>query len=909
MTPHPVSDRSVSAAPAIRLLWVAALLAGSLSTPTPVEAGVRLPQVFADHMVLQRGRPIPIWGWAAPDADVSVSLAGQTGTAKADAVGRFRVDLPALEAGGPHELVVSADDTLKRTDVMVGDVWLCIGQSNMQWKLSQAATAGRDVPGSTDERLRLCMVPTMVATAPQDDVAAVWAVSGPGSAAGFSAVAWHFGRELRSRLDVPVGVMQIAAGAIPIESFLSPEGCAQEPSQASFPRIAAQVRTDLRRIRERAIEESVSAWRVQVLKAIEDDRPLPGWTPPAVPDAIAQRGWMPLGLYHGAVHPLIPYGLRGLALYQGEANNGQGLEYLAKLRALIAGYRGLWGDASLPVLFVQLAPWAKYPPGNVEGIWEAQRLALDIPRTAMVVTTDLVPDLNDIHPNRKQEVGQRLALAALATAYGRADVVSSGPLVRDTAVKGDSIRVTFDHVGSGLAARDGKPLDSFEVGTAAGFVPARAEVDGQTVVVRADDVPHPEFVRFGWRNTAQPNLINKEGLPASPFRTDLPAPVFTGATRFAREGIVTFVPDAATGAQRPGLGSLIRVTLDGSTPSATSPAYTDPLRLTETTTVTARRFSADGRSSLPVRATFTSVEPIMVDGRPLSPGVDHEFFPGRWVTMPPFAELQDAQRDVRDTLVTPVRSESFMAAHRIRGFIVLPTAGRYTFRLTEQGRPLPPAQGRGRLTIDGAVVAGAGRTSSSDSTRQPAALATGRTVRVRLEGKEKIVSLAEVQVIEAGTGVELQKTGTAAQSSTGFSCVAARASDGNANSSFFAGSITTTEAEENPWWKVDFGSERAIGRLVVYNRGDCCGDRLSGAIVEVLDAAGAVAWKSRIGTVDSGSVDEFDAADAVSLPAGARPFVLEYLEGMGPPTLEVMVEGPGVERQRVPATMLWRRPG
>jgi hypothetical protein len=206
-------------------------------------------------------------------------------------------------------------------------------------------------------------------------------------------------------------------------------------------------------------------------------------------------------------------------------------------------------------------------------------------------------------------------------------------------------------------------------------------------------------------------------------------------------------------------------------------------------------------------------------------------------------------------------------------------------------------------------VAGAGRTSSSDSTRQPAALATGRTVRVRLEGKEKIVSLAEVQVIEAGTGVELQKTGTAAQSSTGFSCVAARASDGNANSSFFAGSITTTEAEENPWWKVDLGSERAIGRLVVYNRGDCCGDRLSGAIVEVLDAAGAVAWTSRIGTVDSGSVDEFDAADAVSLPAGARPFVLEYLEGMGPPTLEVMVEGPGVERQRVPATMLWRRPG
>ena len=364
------------------------------------------------------------------------------------------------------------------------------------------------------------MVPTLVATAPQDDVAAVWAVSGPGSAAGFSAVAWHFGRELRSRLDVPVGVMQIAAGAIPIELFLSPEGCAQEPSQASFPRIAAQVRTDLRRIRERAIEESVSAWRVQALEAIEDDRPLPGWTPPAVPDAIAQRGWMPLGLYHGAVHPLIPYGLRGLALYQGEANNGQGLEYLAKLRALIAGYRGLWGDASLPVLFVQLAPWAKYPLGNVEGIWEAQRLALDIPRTAMVVTTDLVPDLNDIHPNRKQEVGQRLALAALATAYGRADVVSSGPLVRDTAVEGDSIRVTFDHVGSGLAARDGKPLDSFEVGTAAEFVPARAEVDGQTVVVRADDVPHPEFVRFGWRNTAQPNLINKEGLPASPFRTD-----------------------------------------------------------------------------------------------------------------------------------------------------------------------------------------------------------------------------------------------------------------------------------------------------------------------------------------------------------------------------------------------------
>ena len=222
MMPRPVPGRSTSRAASIQLLAAAALLAGGLTVAEPVTAGVRLPQVFADHMVLQRGRPIPVWGWAPAGTNVSVALGGRTVTAVADAAGRFRADLPALDAGGPHELVVTGDDTLKRTDVMIGDVWLCIGQSNMQWKLSQAATAGRDVPGSADERLRLCTVPTIVATAPQDDVAAAWAVSGPGSAGGFSAVAWHFGRDLRNRLDVPVGVIQIAAGAIPIESAPRP---------------------------------------------------------------------------------------------------------------------------------------------------------------------------------------------------------------------------------------------------------------------------------------------------------------------------------------------------------------------------------------------------------------------------------------------------------------------------------------------------------------------------------------------------------------------------------------------------------------------------------------------------------------------------------------------------------------
>ena len=229
----------------------------------------------------------------------------------------------------------------------------------------------------------------------------------------------------------------------------------------------------------------------------------------------------PLALYNGMIAPLVPYGIRGALWYQGESNNGEAMLYFEKKKALIAGWRSIWNKPDLPFYFVQLAPF-RYggDPKNLAGIWEAQTATLSIPNTGMAVTVD-ISNLTDIHPKNKQDVGKRLALWALAQLYGKSDLVYSGPLYKSMAVEGNKIRLSFDHVGGGLVSRDGKPLNWFTIaGEDKNFVEAKAVIDGDSVVVSADSVANPVAVRFGWTQEAEPNLSNKAGLPASPFRTD-----------------------------------------------------------------------------------------------------------------------------------------------------------------------------------------------------------------------------------------------------------------------------------------------------------------------------------------------------------------------------------------------------
>lgn len=378
-----------------------------------VRAEVGVPRIFGDRMVIQRDAPVKVWGWATPGEEVTVELAGRTASTTTGTDGRWRVALEPLAAGGPHTLGIEGKNELAFQQVMVGEVWLCAGQSNMEWPVERTQHAGRDLPTSADPLLRLCRVEPIVAVRPQRDCSASWNESNPGSAAKFSAVAWYLGRDLRKRLDVPVGVIMVAAGGTPIETWISAARCGQTPALTKIGRLVKQVDDDYRTLSEANLDR----WTARARAAIAAGENPPAFEP--VPPIIIQRGWLPTGIFNGAITPLAGFGIRGVAWYQGEANNGDGLFYTEKLAALIADWRQAWGQGEFPFVMTQIAPWAGYPDGNLEGIWDAQRAALAIPNAGLVTTGDLVPNIADIHPVQKAEVGERLGRWAAAGLWDR----------------------------------------------------------------------------------------------------------------------------------------------------------------------------------------------------------------------------------------------------------------------------------------------------------------------------------------------------------------------------------------------------------------------------------------------------------------------------------------------------------
>ncbi len=438
-------------------LVVVSLLVVSSAVPQ-ARADVKLPKVFGSHMVLQRDRPLPVWGWADPGEEVTVKLDEATAAAKADAQGNWKVVLPAVKADGKaHHMTVSGKNKIELDDILIGEVWIGSGQSNMEMGLAMCQKGKEEVAAANHPNIRLLLIPRTVAKEPAKDVKSQWVRCQPDTVAaggwnGFSAALYYFGLRLHKDLDVPIGLIESAWGGSPIEP-----------------------------------------WTI----------------------AGGKGGQM----YNGMIAPVNPLAIRGAIWYQGEANVSNGLKYYDQMKALIAGWRGAWGY-DFPFYFVQLAPFSNYSPGALPPLWEAQVASLKVPHTGMAVTTDLVDNLGDIHPRNKFDVGNRLALWALAKDYKR-DLVYSGPLYKGMKLEGHTIRLAFAHVGGGLKSRDGKPLSEFEIAGADGkFVPATATIDGDRIVVQAKEVAKPAQVRFGWRNVANPNLVNKEGLPASPFRTD-----------------------------------------------------------------------------------------------------------------------------------------------------------------------------------------------------------------------------------------------------------------------------------------------------------------------------------------------------------------------------------------------------
>lgn len=461
------------------------LLAGPLlpSLATTAAAELKLPSVIGDNMVLQRDREVPVWGWDDAGQTVTVTLGDARVTAEADNDGRWLVHLPAMEAGGPHTIKVEGTSSAEIKNVLFGEVWLCSGQSNMEWTVNNSDNPEEERAAANYPQIRHIKIPHTPADSPQSDVPSDgWQVTTPETVGDFTAVGYFFGRHLYQELDVPIGLIGSNWGGTRIEPWTPPEG--------------------FKHVRDLAdIAENLDQY-------------------PQKNDQGVINHQSPLALYNGMIAPLLPYEIRGALWYQGESNNGEGMLYYQKMRALIHGWRTVWNNPEMPFYYVQLAPF-RYggDPERLPGIWEAQTAALAVSNTGMAVTVD-IGNVADIHPRNKQDVGKRLALWALAKNYGQSDLVHSGPLYRSMEIKEDTIRIFFDHVGSGLVSRDDEPLTHFQVAGPDGkFVDATAEIVEDSVVVRADGVDDPRSVRFGWHQEAEPNLSNREGLPASPFRT------------------------------------------------------------------------------------------------------------------------------------------------------------------------------------------------------------------------------------------------------------------------------------------------------------------------------------------------------------------------------------------------------
>ena len=483
-------------------------------------ADVRLPHLLSDHAVLQRDRPIHIWGWATPGAHLTAHFHAQTVPAQADPLGAWSLWLAPESAGGPYTLTISGDGAdVTLSDLLVGDVWFASGQSNMEMPMrgfpgnAVLKDADKEIAAATNPKLRLLVVDKKSSDYPLSDVPNSWTICTPETAAGFSAVAYFFGREIAAKENVPVGLIDSTWGGTPADSWVSLDTLGTHPDL--LPAFAS---------RAHFADEQTNLQAQIAAEKQEDDAARAAGKPltrhPWHPD---ETSWLPAGLYNGMIAPFTPMSLRGFLWYQGETNSGHDRApyYTTLFSALIRDWRMQFAQGNLPFLFVQISSFNS--PGEDWGkVRDAQRRTLQLTNTAMAVTLDVgTPD--NVHPPDKQTVGHRLALAARHIVY-REDVAYASPLFRQATAElepdgSTAIRVWFDHA-QGLTAH-GQPIDAFEIaGDDHHFVPAQARIDGETVVVSASAVPHPVYVRYGWMSVVANNLFNAAGLPTSTFTSE-----------------------------------------------------------------------------------------------------------------------------------------------------------------------------------------------------------------------------------------------------------------------------------------------------------------------------------------------------------------------------------------------------
>jgi sialate O-acetylesterase len=462
-----------------------------VASHTIMYAQLRLPKVIGSNMVLQRDKQVPIWGWTKPGEQVTVTFASQHKSAKADTSGYWRITLSPLKANDkPADMTIAASNTITLSNILVGEVWLCSGQSNMEYTMKLGPSHAKPKKGidsaaleltKTHPNIRIFKVEKVLST--PDVTSTGWNECTGAALEQFSAVGFYFAKNIQQELNVPIGVISSSWGGSRIEPWTPAE------AYKALPAFAAESQK----------------------------------TPLMIDSVVPGKD------YRSMILPLAPFALRGFLWYQGESNCmlEEGMRYADKMQALVDSWRKQWESDKLPFYSVQIAPYyytkrkdrLPHTPETEPAFWEAQIQSTKIPRTASIVITDLVDNLSDIHPPYKWEVGRRLSLLALANDYNK-KIVSSGPVYKSMMVKNGKAVLSFSN-SNGLKSIDGRPLSWFTIAAADGnFIPAHAEISGKKVIVSADGIAKPKAVRFAWNEAAMPNLFNDAGLPAAPFRTD-----------------------------------------------------------------------------------------------------------------------------------------------------------------------------------------------------------------------------------------------------------------------------------------------------------------------------------------------------------------------------------------------------
>lgn len=440
-------------------------------------ADVRLPAVIGSHMVLQQNSTVTFWGWCEPEETVTVRPGWDTATytAKGTSAATWQLVVQTPKAGGPYTISIKGNNAIQLEDVLIGEVWLCSGQSNMEMNVGWGLPYEKEVAEATNQKIRFFHVPKTTANYPQDDVNAKWVVCTPEEMKKFSAVGYFFGKEMTEKLNVPVGLIDASWGGTPAEAW-TPDSVVQDNAE----------------LRQAAGKLTPS------------------------------NGWpiRPAATFNGMIYPLQNFAIAGSIWYQGESNAGTASTYYPLLTSMIQAWRKGW-NKDFPFYFVQIAPFADYGNRNIAALLREQQTKIaTYPNTGMVVIHDLVDNVHDIHPKMKKEVGQRLANYALSHTYGISGLPVQYPQYESMQVEKDKIRIRFANAAAGLVTKGGEPTDFFIAGEDKMFYPAKAKVSGNSVLVWSKEVKAPVAVRFGFSNSAMPNLFSKEGLPVNIFRTD-----------------------------------------------------------------------------------------------------------------------------------------------------------------------------------------------------------------------------------------------------------------------------------------------------------------------------------------------------------------------------------------------------